>query len=154
MPVELENLESAIADCELADEDSIDPRRLSSAVDRLQAKLSRVLYRGKQRGDWQLARLTPASWAARTCGLSRSTAADRLCVGKHLDALPEVASALAGGEIGYQAASSICHLRERLGDKWPPALEADLVGYAKGFTVERFRFVCRHAHHETAPDGF
>jgi Domain of unknown function (DUF222)/HNH endonuclease len=154
MSMELEKLEAAISDFELADDDSVDPRRLSSVVDRLQAKLGKVLHRGRQRGDWQLARLTPASWAARTCGLSRSAAADRLCVGNHLDSLPEVRSALTKGEIGYQAASSICHLHQRLGERWPAALESDLVGYARHLTVERFRFVCRHAHHEIDPDGF
>ncbi|HEY3084574.1 MAG TPA: DUF222 domain-containing protein, partial [Candidatus Dormibacteraeota bacterium] len=135
MSAELEDLEAAITDFELADDDLIDPKRLSSAIDRLQAKQARVLHRCKQRGDWQLARVPPATWAARQCGMSRHQAADRLCVGKQLESLPEVAGALGQGEIGYQAVSAVCHLRERLGDRWPAGLESDLVRYARQFTV-------------------
>jgi hypothetical protein len=47
MSVELQGLEDAIAEFELADDHFIDPKRLSSAVDRLQAKLCTVLHRGK-----------------------------------------------------------------------------------------------------------
>src|SRR5439155_661695 len=94
--------------------DVVDPKRLAAVIDGLQGDLCRVLNRGRERGDYQLTRLSPASWAARTCGMSRHSAADRLCVGKHLDSLPETSGALAKGEIGYQAASALCHLRELL----------------------------------------
>ena len=155
MSDELQALEAAVGDFERgADLDFVDAKRLASAIDRLQAKLGQVLDRGKKRGEHQLARLSPASWAARECRLSRRLAADRLCVGKHLDSLPEVAAALSAAEIGYQAASAICHLREDLGERWPAGLELDLVGYARRFSVEHFRYTCKHAHHVIDPDGF
>ena len=119
MSIELERLESAIGDFDLqADDDQVDPKRLSAAIDRLQGKLCRVLNRGRERGQHQLAGLSPASWAARTCGLSRKAAGDRLCVGRQLGSLPETEAALAGGAISYQAASALCHLREQLGERW------------------------------------
>src|SRR5438445_3851795 len=116
MSGELETLESAARDFELsADLDLVDPKRLSAVIDRLQATLGRVVDRGRRRADHQLSRLTPAGWVARTCGLSHRTAADRLCVGRQLESLPQVAEALAKGEIGYQAASAICESSEAKG---------------------------------------
>jgi len=86
--------------------------------------------------------------------MSRNSAADRLCVGKHLDSMPETSAALVNGEIGYQAASALCHLRDQLGDKWQPANEAEMVGYARRFSLEHFHACCRHARHVADPDGF
>src|SRR2546426_505205 len=104
----LDDLEKAAQDFRReADFEFVDPRRLAVVIDGLQGDLCKVLDRGRQRGDYQLARLSPASWAARTCGMSRNSAADRLCVGKHLDSLPETSAALVKGEIGYQAASPL-----------------------------------------------
>src|SRR2546430_9977084 len=86
----LEDLEKAAREFRRsADFDFVDPKRLAAVIDGLQGDLCKVLDRGRKRGDYQLARLSPASWAARTCGMSRHSAADRLCVGKHLDSLPE-----------------------------------------------------------------
>jgi len=154
MPDEIADLDFSITALEASDDDFIDPRRLSCLIDRLVAKHSKVLHRARVRGDWRASGLTAVSWAARVCGLSRRSAADRMCVGKHLESLSHAVAALHGGEIGYQAASSMSHLRENLGDRWPEGLESDLVGYARNFTAERFRFTCRHAHHAIDPDGF
>jgi len=152
---DMDRLESAARDFEReADDDLVDAGRLAGVIDRLQAKLCRVVDRGRRRGDYQVAGLSPASWVARTCGMSRTAAADRLCVGRQLENLPEVSRALAAGEIGYQSASVICHLREQLGERWDPANEAETVGYARRFSVEHFRLLCRHARHAADPDGF
>src|SRR5439155_1646775 len=151
----LQSLERAAHDFRReADFDFVDPKRLAAVIDGLQGDLCRVLNRGRERGDHQLARLSPASWAARTCGMSRNSAADRLCVAKHLDSMPETSAALVKGEIGYQAASALCHLREQLGEKWQPENEAQMVGYARQFSVEHFHACCRHARHVAHPDGF
>src|SRR3989442_8068066 len=102
----LEMLEAAAQDFRReADFDFVDPKRLAAVIDGLQGDLCKVLDRGRKRGDYQLARLSPASWAARTCALSRHSAADRLCVGKHLASLPQTPAALVQGQLGYPAAS-------------------------------------------------
>src|SRR5438046_10694827 len=93
----------------------VDPKQLAAVIDRLQGALCKVLDRGRERGDHRLAGLSPASWAARTCGLSRKAAADRLCVGRQLGSLPETAAALAGGAISDQAASAPAHPRPPAG---------------------------------------
>src|SRR2546428_13843698 len=97
----LGNLEDAAREFRRsADFDFVDPKRLAAGIDGLQGDLCKVLDLGRQRGDYQLARLSPASSAARPCAPSRHSAADRLCVGKHLDSLPETSAGLVQGEIG------------------------------------------------------
>src|SRR2546428_9936189 len=151
----LEKVEAAAGEFRhSADFDFVDPKRLAAVIDGLQGDLCKVLDLGRKRGDYQLARLSPASWAARTCGMSRHSAADRLCVGKHLDSLPETSAALVKGEIGYQAASALCHLRDQLGAKWQPDNEAQMVDNARRFSVENLRLCYRHARHGADPDGF
>ena len=151
----LERLECEVRDFELeADLDFVDPKRLSAVIDRLQATLGRVVDRGRRCGDHQLSRLTPAGWVARTCGLSRKTAGDRLCVGRQLESLPQVAEALAKGEIGYQAVSAICHLREQLGERVDAEREKEMVSFARRFSVEHLRICCRHARAVADPEGF
>jgi hypothetical protein len=153
--VEIDQLEAVAQGFDRdADDEFVDPKRLSAVVDLLQGKLCKVVDRGRRRGDWQLARLSPSSWVARMCGMSRKTASDRLCVGRQLDSLPETSKALSAGEIGYQSASAICHLREQLGEKWDPANEAETVDYARNFTVEDLRNLCHHARYAADPDGF
>src|SRR3989442_11782398 len=155
MSDELDDLQKAAREFRRsADFDFVDPKRLAAVIDGLQGDLCKVLDRGRKRGDYQLARLSPASWAARTCGMSRHSAADRLCVGKHLDSMPETSAALVNGEIGYQATSALCHLRDQLGDKWQPDNEAEMVDNARRFSVENLRLCCRHARHVADPDGF
>src|SRR6266566_1917531 len=104
MSVELRTLESAVADFDReADDDFVDPRRLSVAIDRLQGKLCRVVSAARKRGDHLLAGQSACTWVASQCQMSKTTAADRLCVGEQLGNLPRVAEALSSGEIGYQA---------------------------------------------------
>src|SRR2546429_5809811 len=89
MSAELESLERAIADFDRqADDDFVDPRRLSAAIDRLQGKLCRVVSAARKRGDHLVAGQRACTWVAAPCQMSRTTAADRLCVGEQLGNLP------------------------------------------------------------------
>src|SRR5437762_6483527 len=155
MPDELDQLEDSVREFRSsADFEFVDPKRLAALIDGLQGDLCKVLNRARERGEHQLARLSPTSWAARTCGMSRSSTSDRLCVGQHLDSMPETSAALGSGEIGYQAAAAICHLRDQLGDRWEPANEAETVDNARRSSGENLRLCCRHARHVADPDGF
>ena len=78
MSVELESLEGAIADFDRdADDDFVDPGRLSAVIDRLQGKLCRVLAAAKKRGDHLLTGQSSCAWVASTCRLSGPAASDR-----------------------------------------------------------------------------
>jgi len=98
--------------------------------------------------------ITPASWIARTCKMSVTSAFDRLRVGEQLESMPKVAAALASGEIGYQSASQLSRLREKLGDKRDLFNEEEMLGFARAFSVRELRELCEVAWHVVDPDGF
>ena len=132
MSFELQTLEEAVASFEAeADDEFVDPRRLSVVIDKLQAKLCRVVAAAARRHEHQLTGESPAGWVAKQCQISKNAAADRLCVGEQLDRLPLVAEALSSGGIGYQAASVLCHLQERLVEAGASIDEEEWVGRAR-----------------------
>ena len=156
MSGELEKLEAAVREFRhSADFDFVDPKRLAAIVDGLQGDLCQVLNQAKKRGDHMLTRQTPCSWAAQTCGLTPNAASDRLCVGKHLEAMPRVAEALSTGEIGYQATSVICHFRENLSeDLRELCYEEQWIGHAKQLTVKNLHWLAEHVRYMLDPDSF
>src|SRR5438132_6957099 len=154
MSVELENLESAIADFDReADDDFVDPRRLSAAIDRLQGKLCRVVAAARKRGDHLLAGQSACTWVAAQCQMSKTTAADRLCVGDQLGNLPKVAEALSSGQIGYQAAAVICHLSEQVGEKRQYIDQEHWIAYAQNFSIKDLRYLTYEAREVWDAEG-
>src|SRR5438034_689586 len=155
MSVELRTLETAIADFDReADDDFVDPRRLSAAIDRLQGKLCRVVAAARTRGDHLLAGQSACTWVASQCQMSKTAAADRLCVGEQLNNLPEIGRALSSGEIGYQAAAVICHLSEQVGEKREYIDQAAWIGYAQRFSLKDLRYLTYEARVRWDCEGF
>src|SRR2546425_7837589 len=137
----LENLEDAAREFRRSvDLDFVDPKRLAAVIDGLQGDLCRVVNRSQKRGDHVLFGQSACTWVSNTCQMSRTAAADRLCVGEQLGNLPRVAEALSSGEIGYQASSVICHLSEQLGEKRDHIDEQDWIGFARRFSIKDLRF--------------
>src|SRR5690349_20931623 len=115
MSVEMQALEDAVGEfLGNADLEFVDLRRLSGVIDRLERARCAVLHQARRRHEHQLTSQSACSWAARQCQMSKTAAADRLCVGEQLESLPRLAAALDSGEVGFQAASAICHLQERV----------------------------------------
>src|SRR5256885_2611724 len=155
MSVELENLETAIAEFDReADRDCVDPRRLSAGIDRLQGRLCRVVDAAKKRGDHLLAGQSACSGVASQCQMSKAAAADRLCVGEQLANLPEIAQALGSGQIGYQAAAVICHLSDQVGEKRQYIDEEHWIGYARRFSIKDLRYLTYVARVRWDCEGF
>jgi uncharacterized protein DUF222 len=152
----LSRLEEAIRDFHRDHEPSDDdPKRLRAAIDALELEFSSMARRVQQRGDHLLdGNITAASWISRSCSMSVTSAADRLCVGEQLESLPKVAAALSSGEIGYQSTSILCHLREQLCDKRDLFNEDEMLDFARRFSVFDLRLLCRYARHVADPDGF
>jgi hypothetical protein len=124
-------------------------------IDRLQAKFCQVVNQARERGDHLLdGNVTAVSWIANACGMSRNSAADRLCVGKQLEEMPQVAQALRAGQISYQATSVICHLRDQLADKGAALNEEEWVGYARQFSIYDLNQLAKVTRHCVDPDGF
>ena len=153
-PMVLDQL--SIRDIEGLDDAEVDPQQLASVVDRLQLKFCRVVDSARRRGDHQAfsPNISAAGWVALAGSMSRHSAADRLCVGAQIAALPKVAQALQAGEIGYQAVAVICHLNEQLAEKGERVVEEDWVEYAGKFSVHEMRLLAAHARHVVDPDGF
>ena len=87
--------------------------------------------------------------------MSPNSVGDRLCVGKHLESLPRIAAALGSGEISYQSASVLCHLREQLDDdKRDLFVEEEMLEHARTLSVYELRMLCRIAYHVADPEGF
>jgi hypothetical protein len=109
----------SIRQIEGLDDGEIDPKELSSVVDRLQLKFCQVVNRARERGEHRVfsPNISAVGWVADICSMSRTSAAGRLCVGKQIESLPKVAEALRAGEIGYQPVAVICHLNEQLAEK-------------------------------------
>src|SRR6266513_1332921 len=155
MSVELRALESAIADFDRdADLDFVDPKRLSAVIDRLQGTLCSVVSRAKKRGDHLLAGQSACTWVSTQCQMSKTTAADRLCVGEQLGNLPRVAEALSSGQIGYQAAAVICHLSDQVGEKRQYIDQEHWIGYARRFSLKDLRYLTYVARVRWDCEGF
>src|ERR1700694_3496914 len=114
----LAKLQAAIREFVARDERQVDLKDYRAAIDCLDGDFSASAREAQKAGEHLVAgSITAASWIARTCGMSISSAADRLCVGTQLEYLPKVGAALSSGEISYQAASALCQLHQRLGEQ-------------------------------------
>ena len=137
-----------------ADPDFVDPGRLAAVIDLLKGELCRAVQASRKRGDHLLDGCSAVTLVSIDCKMSRTSAADHLCVGQQLESLPRVADALSSGQIGYQAASVICHLSEQVGEKRDHIDEEHWIGYAKQFSIKDLRNLTAHARHAWDPDGF
>src|SRR6202049_1384364 len=150
----LAKLQAAVRELQ-ASEERVDSKELRVVIDALEGVFSSNARDAQKAGEHLVAgNITAASWIARTCGMSISSAADRGRVGEQLESLPKVAAALSSGEISFQSASVLCHLRERLGENRDGFDEEEMVGYAREFSVFELRKLCRFAWHVANPDGF
>src|ERR1700737_4618899 len=151
----LSKLREAIREFQARTDRRVDPKGLRAGIDALEGEFSGEVKKSQKSGDHLVdGAITAVSWISRTCGMSVTSAADRLCVGEQLESMPKVAAALSSGEIGYQSASVLCHLCEQLGDKKDLFDEDEMLGYARQFSVFHLRMLCRVARHAADPDGF
>src|SRR5256712_8198608 len=155
MSDELQRLEAEVREFQQnADLDFVDARRLSTVVNSLQGTLSRVVDRAKVRGDHLLAGQSACTWVASTCQITPTAAADRLCVGEQLESMPKVAQALSSGEVGYQAASVICHLQKHVAELEVHIDEEMWIDNARRFSIKDLRGNAASTWHAVNPEGF
>jgi hypothetical protein len=152
---DIAEIEAAATDFETnVDLDFVDPSRLSGVIARLQGVQSRVVARAAARGDHLLAGQSACSWVAAQCLISKSAAADRLCVGKQLESMPRVALALSSGEIGFHAASVICHLQDRVEQAGGSIDEEEWVNSAREVSIKDLGGLAASTWHAVDPAGF
>src|SRR5467141_2908351 len=151
----LSKLLAAIHEFQARDERGVDAKGLRAGIDALEMEFAGEVREVQRSGDHLVdGNITAASWISRTCGMSLTSAADRLCVGEQLESLPKIAQALRSGEIGYQSASVLCHLRDQLGDKGDLFNEDEMLDLARRFSVFNLRKLCNYARHIADPEGF
>ena len=133
----------------------VDLKRLRAGIDALEGEFS-VETRSSQVSGDHLADGSAGvvTWLSRLCGMSATSVADRLCVGKQLESLPKIAEALRTGVISYQSTALLCHLRDQLGDKRDLFDEDEMLQHARDYSVASLRYLCRVARHVADPDGF
>jgi hypothetical protein len=84
----LGKLQAAVRELQ-ASEERVDNKELRVVIDALEGVFSVNARLSQQAGEHLVAgNITAASWIARTCGMSVSSAADRVCVGEQLESLP------------------------------------------------------------------
>src|SRR3977135_3211474 len=95
----LSKLSAAIREYQVCDRE-LDPKGLREAIDSLEGTFSADTRRCQETGVHQTnGNPTVVTWLSRLCGMSATSAADRLCVGTQLESLPKVAEALRTGDI-------------------------------------------------------
>jgi hypothetical protein len=150
----LSKLKAAVRAFQASDE-HVDSKELRIVIDSLEGTFCANARRSQLSGEHLVAgSISAASWIARTCGMSVSSAADRVCVGEQLESLPKVAAALGSGQISFQSTSVLCHLREQLGEKSDLLDEDEMLEYAREYSVFQLRKLCNAARHAADPDGF
>jgi len=151
----MQELEAAVAQFETSvDLDFVDLARLSVAINRLEGVRCRAASRATSRGEQLLSGQSACSFVASNCQMSKTAAADRLCVGKQLEQLPRIAQALSGGEIGYQAASVICHLQERIAEVGWRVDEEEWVRMGRQWSLKALSAEAASTWHGLDPAGF
>jgi Domain of unknown function (DUF222) len=150
----LSKLKAAVREFQASDE-HVDSKELRIVIDLLEGTFCANARRSQLSGEHLVAgNISAASWIARTCGMSVSSAADRVCVGEQLESLPKLAAALGSGQISFQSTSVLCHLREQLGEKSDLLDEDEMLEYAREYSVFQLRKLCNAARHAADPDGF
>jgi hypothetical protein len=151
----LSKLGEAVREFQDSEDRDIDLKGLRQVIDSLEGTFSADTRRAQLTGT-HLAdgSATVVNWASRLCGMSATSTADRLCVGKELESLPKLAAALRSGEISYQSTALLCHLRDQLGDKRDLFDEEEMLQHARDYSVANLRYLCRVARHVADPDGF
>src|SRR6202162_6217060 len=151
----LSELLAAIRKFQDREDRRVDLKGLREGIDSLEGEFAAEAREAQKNGGHRTnSNPTVVTWLSRLCGMSATSAADRVCVGTQLESLPKIAEALRSGEIGYQSTSLLCHLRDQLGDKRELFVEDEMLEHARTLSVASLRYLCRYARHVADPDGF
>src|SRR5438132_10512070 len=102
----LSKLLEAIREFQARTDRRVDPKGLRAGIDALEGEFSTEVKDTQKSGDHLVdGAITAVSWISRTCGMSVTSAADRLCVGEQRESMPKVAAAPSAGHIGYHSPS-------------------------------------------------
>src|SRR6202140_2035792 len=133
---DLSDLETTVRAFLASNDQEVDLKRFRSVIDSLEGDFASRTRDVRKVGAHRIdGAASVVSWIGRTCGMSSTSVADRLCVGTQLESLPKIAEALRTGQISYQSTSLLCHLRDQLGDKRELFVEDEMLEHARNHSV-------------------
>src|SRR6185503_19061094 len=149
------DLEKAVAGFVARDDRDVDSQRLRVLIDTLEVEFSLQAKLDQQSGRHLADGAANAvGWLSRRCGMSGTSAAERIRVGEQLRELPHIAEAVRSGELSYQSTALLCHLRAQLEEQKELFIESEMLELARVHSVKQLRFLCRLAFHEANPEAF
>jgi hypothetical protein len=98
--------------------------------------------------------VTPIDWIRHNCRMSGHAAAERVCVGEQLHALPQSLAATTEGAVGYAHLALLARTAAWVGEHGGAFREEPLLERALESSVSRFRHLCHHACHAGDPAAY
>src|ERR1700738_1908439 len=88
---------------------------LRQSIDRLELEFAELAAAFAAHDEWdQQGSVSPIHWLRHKCKMAGGAAADRICVGEQVAALPHSAEALADGRIGFAHIALLARTQEAL----------------------------------------
>ena len=128
---------------------------LRHGIDLLEIRFARDAGRFASTSEYEAqGSVTAIDWIRHNCRMSGHAAAERVCVGEQMQALPESVSAATEGAFGYAHLALMARAAAWVGEHGGSFREDPLLEQALESSVSRFRHLCHHARHAAAPDGY
>jgi hypothetical protein len=130
---------------------------LRQACDLLEVEFSETAARFAATDQYEVdGANTAIEWIRHQCRMAGHAAAERVCVGEQMSALPRSVAAVDNGEIGFAHLGLIARTASALADSETSRgfEETALLEKAREFSVGHFRHICHHARHANDPRGY
>jgi hypothetical protein len=143
------------ADDRLPEQVGADLVHLRHGIDLLEIRFARDArsFASTSESDAQ-GSVTPIDWIRHNCRMSGHAAAERVCVGEQLHALPQSVAAATEGAVGYAHLALLARTAAWVGEHGAAFREDPLLERALESSVSRFRHLCHPARHAGDPDGY
>jgi len=117
-------------------------------IDPLEGAFANGLRRFDKSGEFKAdGALSAVAWVRERCNLSGGAAAERVTVARQLETLPQIAKALATGDVGFQHVALIARTAENVGSGPVQKEETNLLQAAKTMDPGRFAAVAKGFEH-------
>src|SRR6202022_965573 len=119
-----------------------------AGIDPLEGAFANGLRRFDKSGEFKAdGALSAVAWVRERCNLSGGAAAERVTVARQLETLPQIAKALATGDVGFQHVALIARTAENVGSGPVQKEETNLLQAAKTMDPGRFAAVAKGFEH-------
>jgi hypothetical protein len=127
---------------------------MRQSIDRLELEFAELAAAFAATDEWeQQGSVSPIHWLRYNCKMAGGAAADRICVGEQVAALPHSAEALADGRIGFAHLALLARTQEAVAGNGRSLDEGRLLVEAQRLSVKQFRDACHHARHAADAEG-